>query len=75
MAPVSATLTGPVGSGVGAAELESIAAAAPTMRGQELATTAGHATGYNVEAVVASESALEDAGLITRSAGTATTTE
>jgi carbamoyl-phosphate synthase small subunit len=39
-----------VGSGVGAAELESIAAAAPTMTGQELATTAGHATGYNVEA-------------------------
>ena len=39
-----------VGSGVDAAELATIAAEAPAMAGQELATTAGSLAGYRVEA-------------------------
>jgi carbamoyl-phosphate synthase small subunit len=39
-----------VGSDVGAAELAAIAAQAPGMTGQDLATTAGAVTGYEVEA-------------------------
>ena len=39
-----------VGSGVSAAELEAIAAGVPSMTGQELATTAGAANAYQVEA-------------------------